>query len=1125
MVYEAVRSWFPGRRSTGPRPLVRGAQARRALVRCVEQAFIAALADQSPQRAWTAGSPSDEFVSRLARIVAIPALVGAIDLEAPERPAFLQLLDAVHRSLATLSTLDVLEFGESQAESFGLDPQQLTDRFFRRLVVAITASPDLGELARALLDGTPGLPLDELPDGPTATGNEDPTDLRGRAASASAGDATQGPFERAAPDPAVVPTLPPWFVAGRSEETRLLAAVADADPGDLLAVTARRMGVGSGGTSLATWLTHHPATTDRFPQVRWLTVGSRPDATVLLAQLARAVSGREPPTVDEDHLWSFCAQRLDGRPTLVVVDGVDDGAVVAPLTRDGWPAVTLAVTSSAVPLPGGATQIDLGPLDDELAAAIVAAHFEAGDVEVDPPTQAALVERGGGHPLLLRLLSRAVVGRSQMRRVDPARAASWVLDRHGQLADAAAGGVGAATWPTRRLLVGAAVEVLLHQAARNRPRLAADPGAALRVLAGLPDRTSVPVEIVGRLWESLAVAAADQVTGLIDRFAADGVLDGRVWRERGRVLVPPAVSAAVRGVDPEVVGRTSERLLDLLLPVDAADAATSTYLWEQLGWHLHALGRDAELEALLAEPGYVLGRIAASGVAGLDHDLRSVELERVTKALSDVVRRNAACFVAVDGPSQLAPTLASRLQGSDEAETLRVRIEARATGMHLRPREPLPDLPQVTLTGEPNGVGHCDVVVARTPDVSHVALAAAGDLAEAMIRLYRLAGDAVVEHAGLEHASPDRRQPVMALTPDGRSVAVGAQDGWLRARAWAGSDDVTVASGHVGPLEVMAWSPDGAVLATGGWDGVVRLRSGVVGSTRPPSPPAAHVGPVGQLAWSADGAHLLSAGALDGRVRVWRRHDDELRPLAGSSDDAPGAGTGDHADDVEPPAHVGLFDAFVWSRDGTLRPPLAADVPVRLWGRDGRELLVGLPGVRGLVAAAAWSPDGALIATGGGRDGRVHVWDVAHRVTVGTLPGHDGAVAVLAWSPDGRHLVTAGRDDVEVRVWTLREVPPTLVSTTRRRRPGADPVCLEVAASGRLVGHHDPVVAAAWSPDGARVVTTGVDGTVRVWDVASGTERTRLGTLTCWPVVVWPGPATIVLAGDAGVTLLDLVSL
>ena len=79
------------------------------------------------------------------------------------------------------------------------------------------------------------------------------------------------------------------------------------------------------------------------------------------------------------------------------------------------------------------------------------------------------------------------------------------------------------------------------------------------------------------------------------------------------------------------------------------------------------------------------------------------------------------------------------------------------------------------------------------------------------------------------------------------------------------------------------------------------------------------------------------------------------------------------------------------------------------------------------------------------------------------LTGHDGAVWAVAFSPDGTLLASAGA--------TRR-----CGCGTRHRRPVGEP----------LTGHDGAVTAVAFSPDGTLLASAGVDGTVRLWDPATG---------------------------------------
>ncbi len=129
----------------------------------------------------------------------------------------------------------------------------------------------------------------------------------------------------------------------------------------------------------------------------------------------------------------------------------------------------------------------------------------------------------------------------------------------------------------------------------------------------------------------------------------------------------------------------------------------------------------------------------------------------------------------------------------------------------------------------------------------------------------------------------------------------------------------------------------------------------------------------------------------------------------------------------------------------------------------------------GTVTAIAYHPDGTLLATAGGTDGRVRLFDTTDGKLVTTLEGHTQTIASLAFSPDGTELAsagwTAGREELgELKLWDLRSPgrPRTL-----RSHPGG-------------------LVAVAYTVDGESLATAGVDSIVRLWDRSSGTLRAQM---------------------------------
>jgi WD40 repeat protein len=113
--------------------------------------------------------------------------------------------------------------------------------------------------------------------------------------------------------------------------------------------------------------------------------------------------------------------------------------------------------------------------------------------------------------------------------------------------------------------------------------------------------------------------------------------------------------------------------------------------------------------------------------------------------------------------------------------------------------------------------------------------------------------------------------------------------------------------------------------------------------------------------------------------------------------------------------------------------------------------------------SAAMSPDGAHVVVAY-VDGPAHIWDVSTEKPVLSLPA-DGAWSA-AYSGDGKRVLTA--DDDAARVWDAET--GTLLA--------------KLSAQSSSLG----IISAAFSRDGERVATGGVNGNVVVWDVAAERE-------------------------------------
>jgi serine/threonine protein kinase/WD40 repeat protein len=209
-----------------------------------------------------------------------------------------------------------------------------------------------------------------------------------------------------------------------------------------------------------------------------------------------------------------------------------------------------------------------------------------------------------------------------------------------------------------------------------------------------------------------------------------------------------------------------------------------------------------------------------------------------------------------------------------------------------------------------------------------------------------------------------------------------------------------------------------------------------------------------------DSRHIVSA-ARDSTLRLWDLETGaEVRRFVG---------------------HIGQTWCADISPDGRHMLSSGADKTIRLWDARTGVLIRKMVGHTEIATSVVFLPDGSRFVSCG-TDKTVRLWDTQTGAELNTITLPDRAYRVTL-APGGRRVVVGARS--AAHVWDLESDKVTVFDTSMERT--------------------FYVEQARFSPDGRWLLGSGSDGTVRLWNVATGRELPPIKVLLKGKVleVVW----------------------